>query len=106
MRVGVKTSFLLPSSSLFVGQTQLPIAQPIGLNSADRLETKGLLGFAFSPSFSSTGLFYVSYTIPGELVSCRCCCWCAFWWGWCFFFPCHEGCVPCYFAVADSCLGD
>lgn len=30
---------------------------------------QGLMGFAFSPSFSTTGLFYVSYTISGERVS-------------------------------------
>lgn len=27
------------------------------------------MGFAFSPSFTETGLFYVSYVIPGESVS-------------------------------------
>ena len=37
------------------------------------MEIKGLLDFAFSPSFTNTGLFYVSYTIPGEIVSRRCC---------------------------------
>lgn len=30
---------------------------------------QGLLGFAFGPSFTSTGIFYVSYTFPGVAVS-------------------------------------
>lgn len=31
--------------------------------------SQGLLGFAFSPSFSKTGIFYVSYVTSGEMVS-------------------------------------
>lgn len=56
--------FYVPSASVII---VLCISKP--LHAAPHRSPQGLLGFALSPSFDETGVFYVSYSIAGTSVS-------------------------------------